>query len=301
MNNIKLDEIPINTIDIIPAFNIREDFGVEETKELKESLHSTSGNIQPIIVCKKDNNRYELISGERRLKALKALNFSNVLVIIYDKLDDLQKCQIMFNENMGRKLLSWQEEIKGLKRLQNLGNDVDFNFLKKNHNKRRIWILLEGLQAIEEFPQLLKLKTINQCITQYRKIKREKEGIRTKDRIINLRNNNTNVKDDAKTKKILAANKQSQDLVIDELKEEVNSYKSKIDNIFETVKEMNKIERLSRGIWLVDEVRQMIKSARSCENFGQLDENNIECQNCNKSSHAIYVKCEFYRDEISDG
>lgn len=298
MQNIKLDEIPINTIDIIPAFNIREDFGNEETKELKESLHSSNGNIQPVIVCKKGTNRYELISGERRLRALKSLNFTNVLVIVYDKLDDLQKCQIMFNENIGRKLLTWQEEIKGLKRLQNLGNEVDFKFLKKNHNKRRIWILLEGLQAVEEFPHLLKLKTINQCITEYRRLKRQKEGIQVKDRTIKPKKKQFKI--DEKTKKILVANTQSQDIVINELKEEVNSYKSKIDNIYETVKELNKIERLSNGIWLINEVRQMVKSARSCENFGQLDENNNECQNCNKVSHNIYVKCEFYRDEIGD-
>lgn len=288
MNNIKLDEIPILSIDVIPAFNVREDFGDEETKDLEESLKATNGNIQPIIVCKK-NDRYELISGERRLRALKASAFEKALVIIYDKLTDLQKTQLMFNENLGRKHLTWQEEIKALRRLQQLGHEIDPGFLENQKlSKQKIWSLLEGLQAVEEYPELLKEKTRKLCILKYRKIKREETGVIKDSSKVNL---SKIVKDDAVEKEKIDT------LVIDELKKEVKYYK---ENIFDAVKKSDKIERLSNGIWLRSEVKQLIEASRTCEDFGKLDEKVATCKKCQKEELNIYTKCEFYRDEIEN-
>lgn len=288
MNNIKLDEISVLLIDIVPAFNVREDFGDEETKDLEESLKVTNGNIQPIIVCKK-NDRYELISGERRLRALKSSGFEKALVIVYDNLTDLQKTQLMFNENLGRKHLTWQEELKALRRLQQLGHEIDPGFLENQKlSKQKIWSLLEGLQAVEEYPELLKEKTRKLCILKYRKIKREETGVIKDSLKVNL---SKIVKDDAVEKEKIDT------LVIDELKKEVKYYK---ENIFDAVKKSDKIERLSNGIWLRSEVKQLIEASRACEDFGKLDEKVATCKKCQKEELNIYTKCEFYRDEIEN-
>lgn len=286
MQNIKLDEVPVDEIDIIPAFNIREDFGIEETKDLEESLKVTNGNIQPIIVCKK-NDRYELISGERRLRGLKASKLEKALVIVYDNLTDIEKTQLMFNENLGRKHLTWQEELKALRRLQTLGHELDVGFLEnKKMSKQKIWSLLEGLQAVEEFPELLKEPTRRLCILKYRKLKREVDEDIIDDKKINIQ---TIIREDSVNKEKINT------LVVGELKKEVQYYKK---NIYEAIKTADKVERLSNGIWLSSEIKQMIEAARVCETFGQLEEKNSECQKCKKDSHDIYTKCEFYRDEI---
>ena len=296
MQNMKLDELTVDKIDIIPTFNIRDDFGDEETRDLEESLKSTNGNIQPIIVCKK-GNRYELVSGERRLRGLKVSGIDKALVIIYDNLTEIEKTQLMFNENLGRKHLTWQEELKALKRLQLLGHDLDVGFFQnKKMSKQKIWSLFEGLQAVEEFPELLNEKTRKSCILRYRKLKHE------------------NIIDDKKINihKIVEANEENKEkinkLVIKELKKEVKFYKSKVEenveeeneeiNIFEAIKKADKTERLSNGIWLSSEIKLMIEASRTCETFGQLEEGNKECKECKKESPNVYSKCEFYRDEI---
>ncbi|MDD5650032.1 MAG: ParB/RepB/Spo0J family partition protein [Candidatus Nanoarchaeia archaeon] len=290
MKNMTLDEIPVDSIDIIPAFNIREEFGTEETRDLEESLKSTNGNIQPIIVCRK-GDRYDLVSGERRLLGLKSTGIPNALVIIYDNLTDLQRTQLMFNENLGRKQLTWQEELKALKRLQSLGHEVDFEFLEKQQkvSKQKIWSLLEGLQAVEEYPRLLKEKTRKSCILKYRELKREVEGD-IPDRKMSIKT----MLDE--TEKL-----DSESMVIEELKEEIKHYQFQLENICETIKNVDKVERLSKGIWLADEIKQLIESARTCETFGRLEEKDTTCKTCKKDSQNVYAQCEFFRDEIGHG
>lgn len=288
MRNIKLDELEIDKIDIVPAFNVREDFGDVETEDLQESLKATDGNIQPIIVCKK-KDRYELVSGERRLRGLKATGFDKVLVIIYDNLTELQKNELMFNENLGRKHLTWQEELKALKRLQNLGFEIDTLFLKKKGASRpKIWSLLEALHAVDEYPELMNEKSRKSCILKYRKLKREEQGIASTHKI--------------SIKKVVgdntAKNKKFNSMVIEELKSEVAHYKEKLKDIYKTIKETDQVERLSNGIWLANEVKSLIEASRTCETFGKLDEKNDECKACQKESSDVYAKCEFYRDEI---
>lgn len=277
MKNVKLEEILISEIEIIPAFNIREDFGVEESNDLEESLMRTDGNIQPIIVCRKDD-KYDLICGERRLRASKKLNFEKILCIIFDDLTEIEKHQIMFNENLGRKPLTWQEEIKGLKRFQQLGYKIDVDFFEnqKKISKQRVWSLLEGLQAIEEFPELLKEKTRKSCIIKYRKLKRQDEEF-SFNRNINIKNSIDKI----------------------EKNNELDNCNAIPENIFDIVKKSDVVERLSNGIWLSNEVKLLIESARSCEDFGLFEEENEECKKCKKENPNVCKKCEFYNNEIN--
>jgi ParB family chromosome partitioning protein len=293
VQNIKLDELELEKISVIPTFNVRDDYGEEESNDLQESIKATNGNIQPIIVHKL-RDKYELISGERRLRALKATGFEKALVIVYDNLTDLQKNELMFNENMGRKHLTWQEEVKALKRLQILGYEINALFLrKKGTNGQKVFKLLEALHAVEEFPDLLNEKTRKSCLIKYRKRKREEEGIAS---IHKISINKVIEKDAIKRKKIDSA-------IIEELKAEVAHYKQQVKdkNIFKLIKESDKIQRLSEGIWLSDEIKSLIEASRTCESFGKLNEDDEECKECKKEDPNVYAKCEFYRDEIENG
>jgi ParB family chromosome partitioning protein len=289
----KLENISVEKIDLIPSFNVRIEFGDDETKDLKESIRTTDGNIQPILVCQK-NDRFELISGERRLKALKDLGRATASCIVYDNLTDLQKSQLMYNENLGRKNLSWKEEVKAIKKLKTLGFDISAETIAvhKNVSKGVAWNLLEALQAVEEFPELINEKTRRNCIERYKQIKKlekeKQEGI--KERKITIK--------EALTSDKIVRQRNIETMVIEELKQEVSHYKEKLGDIYGLIKQLDKIERLSQGVWLSEEIRQLIEAARSCETFGKLDEKDKECIECQKETSGNYAKCEFYRDEF---
>ena len=62
-----VNEIPVKSIDVNP-FQPRTSFDEESLNELVQSVEE-HGIIQPITVRRAKDNRYELISGERRLRA----------------------------------------------------------------------------------------------------------------------------------------------------------------------------------------------------------------------------------------
>jgi len=288
----KLEQIPLDRIDIIPSFNIRSEFGDDESKDLEESIKITDGNIQPILVCQK-GSRYDLISGERRFKALKETGQIHANCIVYDQsTTDLQKIQLMFNENLGRKNLTWKEEVKAVKKLKSLGFDISAETIanQKKISTGAAWNLLEALQAIEEFPELINEKTRHNCLQKYKQIKaleRERQD-EVKQKKITIK--------EALTSEKLVRQKNIESMVIEELKTEVKEYKEKLSNVYNFVKQLDKIERLSNGVWLSDEIKQMIEASRTCEFFGKM--NDQACTECFKETPDIHAKCEFYYEEF---
>lgn len=83
----KLPTTEINVSDIKenPA-QPREDFDEEKLKELADSIRQ-NGLIQPISV-KKDNGKYVLISGERRLRAVKMIGLNSIPAYLYERPTD---------------------------------------------------------------------------------------------------------------------------------------------------------------------------------------------------------------------
>ena len=69
-------ELDIDAIEINP-FQPRSNFNEESLQELATSIREL-GVIQPITVRKTDFNRYQLISGERRLRASKKAGLTSV-------------------------------------------------------------------------------------------------------------------------------------------------------------------------------------------------------------------------------
>lgn len=69
-------ELEIDAIEINP-FQPRTNFNEETLKELSTSIREL-GVIQPITVRKTDFNKYQLISGERRLRASKLAGLTTI-------------------------------------------------------------------------------------------------------------------------------------------------------------------------------------------------------------------------------
>ena len=98
-----VNEIAIEDIQINP-FQPRIDFENEKIYELAESIREL-GVIQPITVRKLGYNKYQLISGERRLRASKELNLKTIPTYIRIANDE-QMLEMALVENIQRENLN---------------------------------------------------------------------------------------------------------------------------------------------------------------------------------------------------
>ncbi|MBL0701355.1 MAG: ParB/RepB/Spo0J family partition protein [Desulfosarcina sp.] len=94
----------------------RLDFSDEALEELSKSIKE-QGIIQPLLV-RKDDIGYELIAGERRLRAAKMAGFNQVPVIIKD-ISDTEMLEMSVVENIQREDLNPLEEAESYYRLIN--------------------------------------------------------------------------------------------------------------------------------------------------------------------------------------
>ncbi len=95
--------LPIEQIEANP-FQPREDFDQESLNELSESIKE-QGIIQPITVRKMGYDKYQLISGERRLKAAKLAGLDEIPCYIRIA-NDQQMLEMALVENIQRESLN---------------------------------------------------------------------------------------------------------------------------------------------------------------------------------------------------
>ena len=88
-------------------FQPRESFDQERINELAQSIKE-KGIIQPLLVRRRGDS-YELIAGERRLRACKSLGHKEIPVIIKD-VDDRDSLEYALIENIQRESLNSIEE-----------------------------------------------------------------------------------------------------------------------------------------------------------------------------------------------
>ena len=108
----KVIEIDIEKIDANP-YQPRTIFG-DDINELAESI-KLNGLLQPLTV-KADNDRYVLIAGERRLRALRSLGYTAAPCIILD-VTDRNSAVLALVENIQRKDLHFFDEAEALSKL----------------------------------------------------------------------------------------------------------------------------------------------------------------------------------------
>lgn len=96
-------EINIDFIEANP-FQPRNDFDEEAINELAESIKS-QGIIQPVTVRKMGRGKYQLISGERRLRAARIAGLKTIPVFIRVA-DDEQMLELALIENTHRESLN---------------------------------------------------------------------------------------------------------------------------------------------------------------------------------------------------
>ncbi len=109
-----INEIPVINIEVNP-FQPRTDFDQEALEELAESI-KIQGIIQPITVRKLSADKYQLISGERRLQASKIAGLEKVPAYIRTA-DDQQMLEMALIENIQRENLNAMEIALSYQRL----------------------------------------------------------------------------------------------------------------------------------------------------------------------------------------
>lgn len=111
-----------NRVMFLPVGNIipnpnqpRTRFSKEGLMELSDSIRE-HGVLQPLSVRRLTGNRYELISGERRLRAAKMAGLEQVPCILVNA-DDLESSLLALIENLQRRDLDFVEEATALQTL----------------------------------------------------------------------------------------------------------------------------------------------------------------------------------------
>ena len=112
-------ELPILDIERSP-YQPRRDFKEEELRELAESLKN-NGLVQPPTVRKNAAGRYELIAGERRLRAAQLAGWKKIRVTLVEA-DDLTAAAMTTTENLQREDLNPIEEAVSYRTLQDTFN-----------------------------------------------------------------------------------------------------------------------------------------------------------------------------------
>lgn len=98
----------------------RQKFDEQKLEELASSIRKY-GIIQPIVVSRLEDGSYELVAGERRLKASKLAGMEKVPVLVKD-VNEEEKMEIALIENIQRHNLDVIEEARGYKKMQDYFN-----------------------------------------------------------------------------------------------------------------------------------------------------------------------------------
>jgi ParB family chromosome partitioning protein len=91
-------------------------FRPEELKELADSMKE-QGVLQPVLVVKAKDGHYELISGERRLRAAQSLGWRSIPAIVKPSATPREMAEWAIIENVQRDDLNPLEEARAYKRL----------------------------------------------------------------------------------------------------------------------------------------------------------------------------------------
>ena len=116
----KLLEVNINSIEPNP-YQPRTKFSQEEIENLAQSIKD-KGILQPLVVTEIADGKYQLIAGERRLRASKLAGLKKVSVVIKKGITDQDKAELALIENIQRQNLNPIEKAKGFAELQHKFN-----------------------------------------------------------------------------------------------------------------------------------------------------------------------------------
>ena len=109
--------VEVSADSIVPnRFQPRNLFHEEEIQSLADSIRE-NGLLQPVTVRRSGEDSYEIISGERRFRAMLRLGYKKIPVLIRDITSESQMLVMALIENLQREDLNPIEEALGYQRL----------------------------------------------------------------------------------------------------------------------------------------------------------------------------------------
>jgi ParB/RepB/Spo0J family partition protein len=100
---------------VVAADRVRKEFDKEKLQRLASSFKKL-GQIQPGVCIRLEDGSFQLVAGERRLRACRIAGIP-FLFILKEEASKLMLLEIEIEENVNREGLTWQEEVEGLERL----------------------------------------------------------------------------------------------------------------------------------------------------------------------------------------
>ena len=150
--------VDINAIASNP-FQPRQTFNQDEIKNLAQSIEK-QGLLQPILLRKKEKG-YEIISGERRFRAMKQLGHDKVPCVIKPKITDAEMVEMALVENIQREDLNDIEQAMAYHRLMiDCGLSHEEISIKIGKSRSTITNFLRLLKLPEKIQEMVKRKEL---------------------------------------------------------------------------------------------------------------------------------------------
>jgi len=224
-------EVNINLIEANP-YQPRTEFSQEEIENLAQSIKD-KGILQPLVVTEISGNKYQLIAGERRLRAAKLAGLSTVSVIIKNGITDQDKAELALIENIQRQNLNPIERAKGFAELQHKFNITQEIIAQQlDISRSAVANTLRYLKLPEKVQNALAVGDITEG---HAKIIAGLETVELQEQVLdNIINNALNVRQTAKVVKKEPDNVQNQ--VSSEVKQWVSQLSQTIHNKVEVRK-----------------------------------------------------------------
>lgn len=157
--NKKKDDKSINQVVKVPVsaivpnrFQPRKVFNADNIAELASTIEQ-HGLLQPIILREYEDQKYEIIAGERRFRAIQTLKWAELPAIV-QTMDDHETASMALIENLQREELTAVEEAQAYKDLMKL-NDFTQASLAEKMGKSQSFVanklrLLKLSQPVQE-------------------------------------------------------------------------------------------------------------------------------------------------------
>ncbi len=151
-------QIHTDDIDFSPL-NYRKYFSEEALQNFAEELKQ-HGIISPLTVRIAGNKKYELVAGERRLRAARIAGLQTVPAAIVT-LTDEQVIEIQLSENLQRENPHPMHEAQGIGQMQRAGKNIEEIAARLGKSKQFVYSRLKLLSLIESFQEMLLANVIS--------------------------------------------------------------------------------------------------------------------------------------------
>ena len=199
-------ELPVDELRPNP-YQPRKVFDEDKLNELANSIRE-HGIFQPIIVKKSSIKGYEIIAGERRVKACKIAGVEKIPAIVRDFTDE-QMMEIALLENLQRENLNSIEEAMAYKNLLDTMKVTQEELAKRlGKSRSHITNMLGLLNLPEEVKDMIVDEKISMSHARVlSKMENKEEVIALANRIVNERLNVRDIEDVSKDESIKKTHK----------------------------------------------------------------------------------------------